>query len=119
MRILVVEGDPDLRDVIAMLLERGGYEVAEAGDGREALALWHAQRADLVLIDLVLPRMSGWELCRRVRAEASVPIVIVGFAEQGTDSPGIEALGVADYISKPFDATDLVTRIRRILDRAR
>ena len=115
--ILVVEDEPTLRETLAEALEADGFRVVAAGDGRAGLALFRSERPDLVLLDLMLPEMSGIDVCRVIRAESSVPIVML--TAKGTEVDkvvGLE-LGADDYVTKPFSLRELSARIRAIFRR--
>ena len=100
--ILVVDDETTLRETLADALEAEGFRVVEAADGREALARFRAERPDLVLLDLMLPELSGVEVCRIIRAESSVPIVMLTAKDSELDKVvGLE-LGADDYVTKPF-----------------
>jgi DNA-binding response OmpR family regulator len=116
MRILIVDDDGDLRAIVGIILRRDGYEVMEAADGEEGLHCWRQRPADLILVDLKMPRMGGWELCERIRAGSTVPIVILSAAAQLSDLARGQALAVADHITKPFSPVELVARIRSALE---
>jgi len=118
-RILVVDDDPTVSEVVARYLERDGYRVEVQADGRTALDRALAEPPDLVVLDLMLPGMDGLEICRRLRAIAPVPIVILTARSQEADRIlGLE-LGADDYVSKPFSTKELVARVRAVLRRAR
>jgi DNA-binding response OmpR family regulator len=116
--ILVVEDEPTLREALADALAADGFRVSEARDGREALERFRAGGPDLVLLDLMLPELSGIEVCRIIRAESSVPIVMLTARDSEVDKiVGLE-LGADDYITKPFSLRELSARIRAIFRRA-
>jgi len=118
-RILVVDDDATVADVVARYLERDGYAVETVGDGRTALDRALAEPPDLVVLDLMLPGIDGLEVCRRLRALAPVPIVILTARGQEADRiVGLE-LGADDYVAKPFSAKELVARVRAVLRRAK
>jgi DNA-binding response OmpR family regulator len=118
-RILVVDDDPTVSEVVARYLERDGYAVETLADGRAALDRALAEPPDLVVLDLMLPGIDGLEVCRRLRAIAPVPIVILTARGQESDRIiGLE-LGADDYVSKPFSTKELVARVRAVLRRAR
>ena len=118
-RILVVDDDVTVSEVVARYLERDGFEVEVRADGREALDRALAEPPDLVVLDLMLPGMDGLEICRRLRAIAPVPIVMLTARTQESDRIlGLE-LGADDYVSKPFSTKELVARVRAVLRRAR
>jgi len=116
--ILVVDDEPTLRETLAEALESEGHRVVTAADGREALARFRADRPDLVLLDLMLPEMSGIEVCRIIRAESGVPIVMLTAKDAELDKVvGLE-LGADDYVTKPFSLRELTARIRAIFRRS-
>jgi DNA-binding response OmpR family regulator len=118
-RILVVDDDVTVSEVVARYLERDGFAVEVRSDGREALDRALAEPPDLVVLDLMLPGMDGLEVCRRLRAIAPVPIVMLTARTQESDRiVGLE-LGADDYVSKPFSTKELVARVRAVLRRAR
>jgi DNA-binding response OmpR family regulator len=116
--ILVVDDEATLRETVVDALEAEGFKVSAAADGREALARFRAERPDLVLLDLMLPEMSGIEVCRIIRAESGVPIVMLTAKDSELDKVvGLE-LGADDYVTKPFSLRELSARIRAIFRRA-
>jgi DNA-binding response OmpR family regulator len=118
-RILVVDDDPTVSEVVARYLERDGFAVETVADGRVGLDRALAEPPDLVVLDLMLPGMDGLEVCRRLRALAPVPIVILTARGQESDRiVGLE-LGADDYVAKPFSTKELVARVRAVLRRAR
>ena len=115
--ILVVEDEPTLRETLAEALEAEGYRATPAADGKAAVALFRADPPDLVLLDLMLPELSGIEVTRIIRAESSVPIVMLTARAAEVDKVvGLE-LGADDYVSKPVSLRELFARIRAILRR--
>jgi DNA-binding response OmpR family regulator len=118
-RILVVDDDTTVSEVVARYLERDGYAVETVADGRDALERALAAPPDLVVLDLMLPGIDGLEVCRRLRALAPVPIVILTARSQETDRIVGLDLGADDYVSKPFSTKELVARVRAVLRRAR
>ena len=116
--ILVVEDEPTLRETLADALEAEGFRVVSAADGREALARFRAEQPDLVLLDLMLPELSGIEVCRIIRAESGVPIVMLTAKDSELDKVvGLE-LGADDYVTKPFSLRELSARIRALFRRS-
>ena len=118
MKILVVDDDPRLRDLVAIALERADFTVITAANGQ--LALTHAAREnpDLIVLDIGLPELDGLEVCRRIRARSSVPILfLTARADEIDRIIGLE-LGADDYVTKPFSPRELVARVRAILKRS-
>jgi two-component system, OmpR family, response regulator RegX3 len=116
-RVLVVEDEESFSDALSYLLRREGYDVAVATTGPEAIALFERSGADLVLLDLMLPGLSGTEVCRAIRQRSVVPIIIVTARDAEVDKVvGLE-LGADDYVTKPFSSRELVARIRAVLRR--
>jgi len=118
-RILIVEDDERIRSSMRLSLEDEGYLIDEAGSGEEALDLFAAGSEDLVLVDLMLPGMDGFECCRALRRSSAVPIIMVTARSDTHDVvAGLEA-GADDYMTKPFVPKELAARIRALLRRAR
>ena len=116
-RVLIVEDEPDLADPLAYLLRREAYEVEIAEDGPSALAVFREHGADIVLLDLMLPGMSGTEVCRQLRASSGVPIIMLTAKDSEVDIVvGLE-LGADDYVTKPYSARELLARMRAVLRR--
>ena len=117
-RVLVVDDDVTVRDVVCRYLERAGHEVAAAGTGEEALAEFAARRPDLVVLDLMLPGISGLEVCRRLRQTSEVPVIMLtALGEEEHRIAGLQ-LGADDYVAKPFSPRELVLRVSSVLRRA-
>jgi DNA-binding response OmpR family regulator len=115
--ILVVEDEPTLRETLAEALEADGFRTVQAGDGSSALERFRADKPDLVLLDLMLPELSGLDVTRQIRAESSVPIVMLTARDSELDKVvGLE-LGADDYVTKPFSSRELSARIRAVLRR--
>ena len=116
-RILIVEDEPSLSDPLSFLLQKEGYETEIAGDGRGALTVFDRAGADLVLLDLMLPGLSGTEVCKELRARSSVPIIMLTAKDSEVDIVvGLE-LGADDYVTKPYSSRELLARIRAVLRR--
>jgi DNA-binding response OmpR family regulator len=118
-RVLVVDDEPIVRDVLVRYLTRDGYEVETAGDGEAAIAAYRERRPDLVLLDLMLPRIDGFEVFRRIRSEAPSPVIML--TARGAETERIVGLemGADDYVAKPFSPSEVVARVRAVLRRAR
>jgi DNA-binding response OmpR family regulator len=115
--ILVVDDEPVLRETLAEALDADGFRVVTAADGREALSRFREHQPDLVVLDLMLPELSGIEVCRIIRAESGVPIVMLTAKTSELDKVvGLE-LGADDYVTKPFSLRELSARIRALLRR--
>jgi two-component system response regulator RegX3 len=116
-RILIVEDEPSLSEPLSFLLEREGYETTIAEDGHAAVAEFERNGSDLVLLDLMLPGLSGTEVCKEIRAHSTVPIIMLTAKDSEVDIVvGLE-LGADDYVTKPYSTRELLARIRAILRR--
>jgi DNA-binding response OmpR family regulator len=117
--ILLVDDEDAIRTVLTFPLEKDGYVVVQAGDGEEALQRFSEQPIDLVVLDLMLPRLDGLEVCKRLRATSTVPIIMLTARDDELDKVlGLE-LGADDYITKPFSIREFRSRVRALLRRAR
>jgi two-component system, OmpR family, response regulator RegX3 len=116
-RILVVEDEESFSDALSFLLRREGFEVSLAGTGPDALVEFDRTGADLVLLDLMLPGLSGTEVCRAIRTRSQVPVIMLTAKDGEVDKVvGLE-IGADDYVTKPFSSRELVARIRAVLRR--
>jgi len=116
-KILVVDDEKQIVDIVKAYLEREGYRVIVAYDGKSAIDLARRDRPDLIVLDLMLPEISGWDVCRTLRKESDVPIIMLTARDETTDKiVGLE-LGADDYVTKPFDPKELVSRVRAVLRR--
>jgi DNA-binding response OmpR family regulator len=118
MPILVVEDDVDLLDILAFSLRRAGHEVMTAHDGEGGLRKFRSERPRLVLLDINLPRMSGWDVCRTIRSESNTPIIVLSGADDDEDIVRGLLLGADDYVTKPFSPKQLLARVESVLRRA-
>jgi two-component system response regulator RegX3 len=118
VRILIVEDEDSLADSVRYNLEREGYSVTVATDGRRAVEKFRTESPSLVILDLMLPELSGLDVCRMIRAESDVPIIMVTAKDSEADKvTGLE-LGADDYVTKPFSVRELVSRVRANLRRS-
>jgi two-component system OmpR family response regulator len=118
-KILIVEDDRNLLDTLKYNLRKEGYEVATAVDGAEALEVARREKPDLIILDLMLPKVSGFEVCRILRKEMIVPILMLTAKAEETDKiVGLE-IGADDYMTKPFSLRELLARVRAMLRRAK
>lgn len=115
--ILIVEDDRKTSSLVRVYLEREGFTVRQAYDGQDALAQAKAHRPVLLILDLMLPRLDGWEVCRELRRTSDVPILILTAREEETDRVTGLTLGADDYVVKPFSPRELVARVKAILRR--
>ena len=118
-RILIAEDEVALRDFITRNLRARGFEVVEAGNGLEALAEWEREQPHLLILDIMMPRMDGLEVCRRVREQSATPIIVLTALDSETDKVAALDLGADDYLTKPFGVEELLARVRAVLRRAR
>ena len=116
--ILVVDDEVNLRDMVRLYLEREGYRVVEAANGRDALFVARYEKPDLVLLDLMMPEMGGYDFIRRFTKESDTPIIVLTAKLEESDKVvGLE-LGADDYVTKPFGIQELIARVRAVLRRA-
>ena len=116
--VLIVEDDPNVVELSRLYLERDGYRVLSANDGVKGLELARDEQHDLIVLDLMLPRMDGMEVCRTLRGESSVPIVMLtALVEEDDRLAGLD-MGADDYVTKPFSPRELAARVRAVLRRA-
>lgn len=118
MKILAVDDDIQLANIIAFTLRREGFQVLSAHDGQAALDLWAQEKPDLVLLDVNLPRLDGYEVLRRIRAASRTPVIMLTVRGEEEDTVRGLDLGADDYVTKPFSPTTLLARIRAVLRRA-
>ncbi len=117
-KILVVDDEPAIVELAQLYLRKDGFETITARDGVEALVQVKRARPDLVILDLMLPGLDGWEVCRRLRAESDIPIIMLTARSEDVDKiVGLE-LGADDYVTKPFNPRELSARVKAILRRA-
>jgi two-component system OmpR family response regulator len=118
-KVLVVDDDPHIRELVRVCLRGEGLDIYEAGDGVEALARLEAVRADIVVIDVMMPNLDGWELCRQLREAGDTPVLML--TAKGETSQKLKGfqLGADDYLVKPFEPLELVARVKALLKRYR
>jgi DNA-binding response OmpR family regulator len=118
--VLVADDDDDIRDLVAFRLDRAGYEVLRAGDGQEALDLAKEHRPDLAVLDVMMPKLTGYDVTRELRADAAtsrIPVILLTARVQEADvARGFEA-GADDYVKKPFSPQELKARVQAVLGR--
>lgn len=116
-KILVVDDDINICELLRLYLEKEGYTVVIANDGETAVTTFNEQKPDLVLLDIMLPRLDGWQVCREIRKTSDKPIIMVTAKGETFDKVlGLE-LGADDYVVKPFDAKEIIARIKAVLRR--
>ncbi|MFC1961859.1 response regulator [Chloroflexota bacterium] len=117
-KILVVDDERKIVEILKAYLEREGYRVITAYDGHSALELARSDPPDLIILDLMLPEVSGWDVCRELRKKSDVPIIMLTARDDTTDKIiGLE-LGADDYVTKPFDPKEIISRVRAVLRRS-
>ncbi len=116
--VLIVEDDKNIQELLQMYLEKEGYAVTVAGDGGQGLTKFRAIKPDLVLLDVMMPVMDGWEVCKAIRAESRTPVIMLTAKGELEDKiTGLKA-GADDYITKPFEMREVIARIEAVLRRA-
>lgn len=116
-RVLIIEDDPNIAELIRLYLEKDSFEVDMAADGKAGVEAFHNKKPDIVLLDIMLPEMDGWSVCREIRKTDKTPIIMLTAKDETVDKvTGLE-LGADDYISKPFDMKEVIARIHAVLRR--
>ncbi len=116
-KVLVVDDDSNISTLLRLYLEKEGFEVSTAGDGEEALSVFEKVQPDLILLDIMLPKLDGWQVCREIRKTSQCPIIMITAKSETFDKVlGLE-LGADDYIVKPFENKEVVARVRAVLRR--
>jgi DNA-binding response OmpR family regulator len=118
MKALLVEDDADLLDLLTYALRREGYTVFTAMDGQQALKRWEDESPDVVLLDANIPKLDGYEVCRRIRHEGTTPIIMLTARDEEEDIIRGFRLGADDYVNKPFSARQLAARMKAVLRRS-
>ena len=117
-RILLVDDEQSIQELLSFPLRQDGYEVVQASDGREGLELFRQSSFDLVVLDVMMPRMDGFELCQRLRSRSTVPIIMLTAKSEEVDKiVGLE-IGADDYITKPFSVREFRSRVKALLRRS-
>lgn len=116
-KILIVDDDKNISELLRIYLVKEGYEPLMAFDGEEALAVFNEERPDLVLLDVMMPKLDGWQVCREIRRNSSTPVIMLTARGETFDKVLGFDLGADDYIVKPFDAKEVIMRIRAVLRR--
>ncbi len=116
-KILIVDDEPTIVELAQLYLQQEGFEISSAADGVEALVQVRRERPDLLILDLMLPELDGWEVCKRLRAETNIPVIMLTARSDDVDKiVGLE-LGADDYVTKPFNPRELVARVKAVLRR--
>ena len=118
MKVLLAEDDADLLDLMTYALGREGYTVLTAMDGQQALKRWEDESPDLILLDANLPKIDGFEVCRRIRHESATPIIMLTARDEEEDVLHAYRLGIDDFVNKPFSARQLAARMKAVLRRS-
>ena len=116
-RILIVEDDGNIRELLRLYLEREGYEITEAANGEEGVELWRKINPDMILLDVMMPIMDGWQVCKIIRKESKVPIIIMTAKGETFDKVNGLEMGADDYIVKPLEMREVIARVRAIFRR--
>lgn len=117
IKILIADDDQNIRELLRLYIEKKGYASIEAKDGEEAIDCFLSESPDLVLLDVMMPKLDGWQVCRRIRSESNCPVIMITAKGEVFDKVlGLE-LGADDYISKPFDTKEVMARIGAVLRR--
>ena len=115
--VLVIEDDRNIAELLQMYLEKEGYRVTLAFDGGQGLSIFHSLQPDLVLLDVMMPVMDGWSVCRTIRAESNTPVIMLTAKSQTDDKVAGLKAGADDYITKPFEMKEVLARIEAVLRR--
>ncbi len=118
-KVLIIEDEPDTSELIQICLNKEGYETYAATDGMIGIREFHSRRPDLVILDIMLPKLDGWEICRRIREMSDVPIIVLSAQVRETDRVRGLNLGADDYLIKPFATSELIARVKSVLRRYR
>ena len=116
-KILIVEDEANIRELLRLYLEREGYTVLEAENGVEGIKKWKSYKPDMLLLDVMMPVMDGWEVCREIRAESDVPIIMLTAKGETADRVSGLEMGADDYIVKPLEMPEVIARVRAVFRR--
>ena len=116
--VLVIEDDQNIRELLQMYLEKEGYAVTTASDGEQGLAKFRSIRPDLVLLDLMMPGLDGWAVCRAIRSDSQTPVIMLTAKSETDDKVAGLKTGADDYITKPFEMKEVLARIEAVLRRS-
>lgn len=116
-KILIVEDDGNIRELLRLYLEREGYEITEAANGEEGVEQWRKVNPDMILLDVMMPIMDGWQVCKIIRQESKVPIIILTAKGETFDKVNGLEMGADDYIVKPLEMREVVARVRAVFRR--
>ena len=116
-KILIVEDDENIRELLRLYLEREGYDISEAENGAIGLSKWKAENPDMMLLDVMMPVMDGWTVCKEIRAESDVPIIMLTAKGETADRVSGLEMGADDYIVKPLEMPEVIARVRAVFRR--
>ncbi|WP_283673135.1 response regulator transcription factor [Butyricicoccus sp. Marseille-Q5471] len=116
-KILIVEDEENIRELLRLYLEREGYAVIEAANGVEGIRCWKSEKPDMLLLDVMMPVMDGWAVCKEIRADSDVPIIMLTAKGETMDRVGGLEMGADDYIVKPLDMREVIARVRAVFRR--
>ena len=116
-KILIVEDEANIRELLRLYLEREGYTVLEAENGVEGIKKWKSDKPDMLLLDVMMPVMDGWAVCREIRAESDVPIIMLTAKGETADRVSGREMGADDYIVKPLEMPEVIARVRAVFRR--
>ena len=116
-KILIVEDEANIRELLRLYLEREGYAVIEAENGVEGIKLWKSEKPDMLLLDVMMPVMDGWAVCKEIRAESDVPIIMLTAKGETADRVSGLEMGADDYIDKPLEMPEVIARVRAVFRR--
>lgn len=116
-KILIIEDEANIRELLRLYLEREGYTVIEAENGVEGIKMWKSEKPDMLLLDVMMPVMDGWAVCKEIRAESDVPIIMLTAKGETADRVSGLEMGADDYIVKPLEMPEVIARVRAVFRR--